>query len=392
MTRAVLGRPADHVVRDTTVRLQVAAITGGNDATVRLVLRDHAGELYPPATWSLPDGKPPQATVGYLDAPLAPGSARLGVTLIATTDSDGDPVTWETNLVILPCDWDTRTEARIAAAPPREQPSLRYRLTAVTTDLARRHPRQNPAALGATVDELEAMLARIEASGTSLPGGGGYLGVIPADTNHAEMLCSLSLPDGWRRGAPARVLLLMARASGAEQRAAMLAPRVLAERSRGLDQPPPPVVVAIPHLRTDHDPDRARRTTDHVIDWLREFLACGPVHLAGVDLLGATALETGAARPDVVAAAFLVTGMNFAPYPDLVSGQLPPRLGALSATLPVGWIWFPEEHRPGDQTALLLDALQRHGLSVEPALAVPGGLDFSQAWSRAVLWAAGITQ
>ena len=144
-------------------------------------------------------------------------------------------------------------------------------------------------------------------------------------------------------------------------------------------------------MRSDHDSDRARRTTNRVIDWLREFLACGPVHLAGVDLLGATALETGAARPDDVAATLLITGMNFAPYPELGSGELPPSLAALSPTLPVGWIWFPEEHRPGDQTALLLDALQRHGSSVDPALAVPGGLDFSQAWSRAVLWAAGIS-
>jgi len=387
---AVQGLPADHVVREAAIRLQVAAVTDDRDATVRLVFRDHAGELSAPVTWSLPGGKPPRTTTDDLAVPLPTGSARLGASL--ATGGDGDPITWETDLVILPHGWESHTEARIAAAPPHEQPSLRYRLTAVSTVLAQRHPRQNPAALGTTVDELETMLARSEATGTSLPDDGGvYLAVIPADADHSRLKCSLSLPGGWRRGDPTRVLLLLARASGAEQRAAMMASRVLAERSQGMDPPAPPVVVAIPHLRSDHDPHRARHTTDRVIDWLREFLACGPVHLAGVDLLGATALETGAARPDDVAAALLITGMNFAPYPELESGELPPNLSTLSPTLPVGWIWFPEEHQTGDQTASLLDALRRHGLTVEPALAVSGGLGYSQAWSRAVLWAAGIS-
>ena len=43
-----------------------------------------------------------------------------------------------------------------------------------------------------------------------------------------------------------------------------------------------------------------------------------------------------------------------------------------------------------DPTRLLQEVLQGRGSVLEPARPVAGDLDFSQAWSRAVVWAAEI--
>jgi len=56
----------------------------------------------------------------------------------------------------------------------------------------------------------------------------------------------------------------------------------------------------------------------------------------------------------------------------------------------VGWYWFPDEQLPDDQAADLRRALRQRGLAVSPARPVAGGLDARQAWTRSVLWAAGM--
>jgi hypothetical protein len=374
---AVAGRLADRVVRDGVITLEPLVAVGTPGEAI-LNLRDRDATLRRSETWKLtPDG-PLAQRADTLRVDLVPGSARLGVTAGAAT--------WETEILILPRGWEAEAAATLARAPAREQPSLRYRLEAVAQALDRRLARENPAALATTVDELTDLLAEVVERGTSLPAGGSYLAVVDDGTSSPERLCSLCLPAGWRRGDPVRVLLLLARAPGQEQQAVLLAPRLLAERAGG-DRDPAPLVTAVAHLGPGHEAAAARREAEQLLDWLRDFVAVDTIHLAGVDLLAATALELAAARPAAVAGVLAITGFGFTPYPELNPGALPAALDTLPADLPAGWIWFPDEQRPDDQAAALRQALRTHGLDLVPERAVAGGLDFSQAWTRAVVWA-----
>ncbi|HOX25688.1 MAG TPA: hypothetical protein PLL30_11035 [Candidatus Krumholzibacteria bacterium] len=387
---AVHGRLADLVVRGDGLDLRPLAAVARDDrpAEVRLVVRDHAGGVAVQTAWTLTGRAGRRQRDGVLAARLDPGSARLGATLTA---SGADlPATWETNLVVLPPGWEQATSSRIGRAPAREQPALRLRLDAVETALAARHPLDDPAALGSTVDELETLLDRIAATGTSVPAGGTYLALVPGGGGRPDLPCSLALPAGWRRGAAVPVLLLLAGANGGEQRAVNLAPRLLAERSADRQGGTAPLALVVPHLPADLEPDAAAATAARLVDWTRNFLACGPVHLCGVDRFAAAALELAATRRADLAGLLLITGMDFAPYPDPSDAGLGGQVSGLDPGLRAGWIWFPDEQRRGDQSEGLRRALERRGLRLEPAQAVPGGLDYNQAWTRAVLWAAGL--
>ncbi len=142
-----------------------------------------------------------------------------------------------------------------------------------------------------------------------------------------------------------------------------------------------------PRLPVHHDPEVARATARRLLDWTREFLGSRRIHLAGVDLLAATALELAADRPDELSGVLAITGMNFRPYPDLDREAVATRLSGLPAEIPIGWIWFPDEIGPGDQGRLLRAMLADGGRELSPRVAVPGGLGFDQAWTRALAWA-----
>ena len=387
---AVRAAPRQRVIADGALDLSpLAAVAGDGAAAVRLAVRDRRGDLAAERRVDLPAGPGARRTDVTWPLDLPAGSVRLGATLDrASPGADTTPVAWETRLLWLPDGWARDTARRIAGAPALERPSLQYRLDAVTAAVAARHRRDDPSAIGSTVDELEAMLEAVAATGTSLPDAGSYLALAPATGQAPAGRCSLALPAGWRDQPDAPLLLLLARAPGAEQRAVTLAPRLLAERAAA-GAPLPAVVMAVPHLGPGHQPDEALDAAVALVDWLREFTGRRRVLIAGVDLLAATALEASIARPDAVDGVMLLTGLHFAPYPDLDQGRLPARLAGLDAALPVAWIRFPDEWRPGDQTDALRAALADRGVTIAPQVDVAGGLNISQAWSRAMLWAAG---
>ncbi len=237
------------------------------------------------------------------------------------------------------------------------------------------------------VDEIERLLETFAAAGTTVPAGGDYLAVMPGRRGAPDLRCSLSLPDGWRRGDPVRALLLLARVDGGEQQAVARAPRLLAEIAGGGDTAAPAVVLAIPHLGAREDAAADAALLGEVVVWLRDFLGCGPLHLAGVDLLAAAVLEIAVAQRGDVAGILLLTGLNFEPYPGDDTAALAARVAGLDPGLPAGWLWFPGEQGAGDQSAALRRGLRDAGLRLAPARPLEGGLDFQQAWQRSLRWA-----
>jgi hypothetical protein len=383
---AVHGRPADMVVTGDILNLEPLALVATDDAPAKVtfVLRDSKGGIRHQASWTLRGPAGRRERRGGLPFDMPAGSvtveARYG------DGSVGKTVSWQADLVSLPGRWMQSAADRIAALPARERPSLRYRLDALLAEAEVRHPLDNPVALGMTIHEIDHLLDLHARTGTTLPAGGNYIAAMPGREDLSNLLCSLSLPDGWQRGDPAHVLLLMLRATGGQTQAVMQAPALLDDLMEKRQGPPPSVIVAIPHLTdsADHGADTA--LTIEIMDWLQDFLDCGPIHLAAVDLLAAAALEVAGIERDRLAGVLMITGMNFTPYPEDDPAWLAARFAELDPNLPAGWIWFPDEQRPGDQARPLRHALRSVGLNLRPSRAVQGDLTFDQAWQRALHW------
>jgi hypothetical protein len=380
---AIGGRLADRVVRGGRAEVELRALLPDPRlaAEVRLILRDERGTIVHEAVVPLPGAGRDRRARAQLDLPARAAQLRLGASL--RSDDPGLNASWEAVLAALPPGYLASTPGRIDAAPAGERATLEHRWSAIGRALAARHPRQTADALATTVAELEALLQRLEATGTILPAGGDILAAMPGAAGEVEGLCSLSLPPQWRRGQPLRTVVLLVRAPGAEHRAVRLAPRLLADRFD--DGSAPPLVFAVPHA-----PTRDPADTLALLRWLRDFLGSDRVHLAGVDLLGATALEVAARAPTELAGVLLLTGLNFRPYPDLDEAAIAARLAEIPAELPLGWYWFPDEQRAGDQARTLRRLLREQGRGLAPRQPVAGGLSFDQAWSRALLWGAGV--
>lgn len=380
----IQGRVDNAVIRDGRLQIDGGALlpTGRRQGEMHLAMRDAAGDLVAELDAPLLREGARWSGTATLGVPPQAGSCRLGMSLRA--DGARGLASWETTVAVIPDGWEEATRLRLAAAPPRERPSLQLRLDAILTALAGRHPRDDAGALATTLDELEAMLAHLEVHGTALPSGGGFLAAAPATDGSPSVPCSLSLPPGWQRGDRSPVLLVLARAPGAEERAISLVPRLLAEHAQGTAAPA--LVVAVPHLPAQHEPELAAARVQGLVTWLRQFLDCGPVHVAAVDLLAATCLDLSAVLADDLAGLLFFTGVGFEPY---AAGAIEERVALVPPELPVGWIWFPDEvRRQSDQAEAVRRALHARGHELQPRQAVPGGLRFDQAWMRAVLWAA----
>lgn len=384
----VQARPADPVLRDPRLELRPLAVlaTADGPGTATIALRDRDGVLQAQRSVTIDGAAGRRAITVDLPADLPAGPARLGITW--DDPAPGRTAAFETALVSLPDRWLERTDERLAALPAMERPALRYHRDAVAAALASRRPRDDTAELGLVVAEIEQLLGAFEATGTTLPAGGPYLAARPDPGGGPPLLCSIALPDGWRRGDPVRTLLLLVRATGGQMQAVRQTPRLAAHLAdAGPDGPPPAVALAIPHLDEPDGPPADPASIGALMEWLRDLLDCGPVHLAGVDLLAATVLETAASGRDDLAGILMITGLNFVPYPDDGPAALAARVAGLPADLPAGWIWFPDERRPGDQAAALRAALRARGLTLAPARSVPGDLSLVQAWQRALRWA-----
>lgn len=385
---ALQARIDDPLVRDGTFSATICALLpdDGQPGQAQVVLRGQDQDVHHDQMVTLERAGGRHLASIELTAPEPAGSATLGVRLVTGNAQESDA--WLSTLAVVPTGWEPSTIARIDSAPAAERASLRYRYNAITAAMASRLALDDVGALATTLDELEALLARVDTTGSALPDSGPFLAVLPSDPTDGPLACSLALPPGWRRGQATPTLLMLARAPGAEQRAVDRVHRFLASRQTGPG--PIPLVLAVPHLPAAHDPATARRQVERLLPWLREFLGCGDIHVAAVDLLAATVLDIATDEAHALAGILLLTGVNFAPYPDDDPQAIARRMSALPTDLPVGWIWFPDEVRANDQAATFRRALRQTGRRLEPALAVPGGLGFDQAWTRAVSWAAGL--
>ncbi len=247
-------------------------------------------------------------------------------------------------------------------------------------------------ALGSTVAEVDALLARAAASGTTLPAAGPYLAFLPAAGDAPPQRCAVHVPAGFVRDGRHRLLLLFLHAPGQEARGADLALRALNEMAPQLEVDPARVAIAIPVAAgpTPPDIDAAGEVVARTIAWARAVMPEVPLALAGVDAYATPVLQASLEPPVPLSGVLLVTGQGFAPWPGADDLALRAILAGADRRLSYGWIRFPDEAGPDDRALDVIGAMRETGLALHTVQEVPGDLHVSQAWGRAVIWAAGL--
>ncbi len=222
---------------------------------------------------------------------------------------EGRALTWTTPLLRLAPGWLEATRKRIAAVPRPQQPSARYRLDAILAAVASARPRFQPAALTATLLELELLLHQSETGGSLLPASGPFLAAYPG-SDGVERPCSLYLPRSFTPGGEYRVLVVLADNPGSEPRWAAQFGRLLMKSGT--------IVVLVPHLEpVRDDPGTFGHEAVAAVDWIGELVTTETVLVAGIDGGGTAALQLWLEAPTTAAATMILTGDRFVALPGV---------------------------------------------------------------------------
>jgi hypothetical protein len=254
-------------------------------------------------------------------SPLPSGPFRVRAILAAT---GLDTLRWQTELLRLDPAWTTNARSAAAQAPPTEQPSLDYRLDAITTELAAREPRTLPSRLTVTLLETGRLLQQLERTGTVLPDSGVFLAAW-RDAAGALRPCPVRIPSGFNRARPHRLLLL---ATGHGPDAGRTALSVI-NRLRPLDD----LVVAAPEL-SDAGPAAPAADAAAALRWIRALAPPGETCLAGFDEGAADALALSLTLPELCDRVLLVVGTGVEPWAGSTPVALAAALRARPNTLP----------------------------------------------------------
>jgi len=321
--------------------------------------------------------------------PAATGLIPLITTL---TLPGGQTLESRTAALVIPADWQATARRRLASVPAAERSSVTARLDAVAQELRTRHPHDPVGALSSTLAEVDTLLASVAATGTTLPAAGPYLAFLPAAGSAPPQLCAVHLPAGFVRDGRHRLLLLFLHAPGQEARGADLALRALAEMAPelGVDSARVAVVIPVAAGPTPPDNDAASRVITAVVAWARAVMPEVPLALAGADAYAAPVLQASLEPTASLSGVLLVTGRGFAPWPGADDLALRTALAGADRRLSYGWIRFPDETGPDDRALDVIRAMRDAGLTLHVVQEVPGDLHASQAWGRAVIWAAGL--
>lgn len=295
-------------------------------------------------------------------------------------------------LVVLAPDWLNDARRRASSLRTVERTSVTVRLDAIAKAIEGHRPRDAAGALGSTIAEVDTLLARAAATGTTLPASGRYLALRAASGDGQAQGYAVHIPPGFVRDGRHRLLLLFLHAPGGEAAQADLALRALAEMAPKLGVDPGRVAVVIPVAAQRAFPgeDAADSLVARTIAWARALMPEVPLALSGVDGYAMPVLQASLTPPPQLAGVLLVTGKAFVPWPGADDIALRAALHGADPRLPYGWIRFPDETGPDDRALDVIRALRDLGVPLPSVQDVPGDLTAAQASGRAVAWAAGL--
>ena len=302
----------------------------------------------------------------------------------------GRSAVWNTRVLKLGDRWRDQLAGKVASLPEKERRTGQYYLRAVTDAVDGFRNRFDPGPLARTLSDLDQLLQRAAETGTLLPASGTVLLVYPGPGDQ-DRLCTLYLPEGYRKRGPVNPVLVLMDFPGAEGRlvqrlarsyeyAGYLGPEKRTTTASPVYLVPP----AVPATGNDRDQDLAE--AEAALDWALDFFATDKVSVCGVDSRGGPALQLAHDRANRLRGLQIVAGGRLEPWPGAGKDFLVEQLGPAPAHLPVSWLDFVQESRMAGQGPLLLEVLRDLGYRLD-VQTVAGGVSITQIADRTVLWA-----
>jgi len=302
----------------------------------------------------------------------------------------GTHLTWSGLVLNLGAGWRADFEARIAALPEMQQTTGRYYLTAVDEAVRTLPSRRHPGSLTTTLLELETFLGAAEAHGSILPESGIFRVAWPAA--QGPELVTLFLPEGYRKAAGLRPVVISTDTPGIEVRMADRMQRFYRfGKQPGPDEPSAreafPVYL-LPPAEPGRDLAAKASELQGLLDWTARFFAAPEVLAAGMNGGADPLLELVSHGRLAVDGAMILAGARLEPWPGEDEAALRAHLRQEDAQAPpLWWLNFYQETELGGQAKLLLSVLRENGYNPLSVEEVKGGLSLTQAADRLVLWA-----
>lgn len=307
----------------------------------------------------------------------------------------GRSLSWGTTILHLASGWREDYLERIEALPPQEKPTALFHLQSIEQAAANHNPRRGPESIATTLTDLDRLLTDASKNGTILPDRGTFLAVFPGPDGQTR-LCHCYFPAGWKIADRLNPVLTLTAATGM---AGAIANRMGQIYEKGRQKPtlktkeeigfPIYLVPRLGPLDSRRPGDLAAETAA-CLTWVQNTFATDEVSIAGVDQGAGTSLELAVERPQSVKAMILFAGANLEPWPQADFDFVKQQLAGFPRGLPITWTDFIRETEMAGQGPLILDVLRDLGNNIVEVQEVRGGLNFTQAADRTVLWAEGL--
>jgi hypothetical protein len=304
----------------------------------------------------------------------------------------GKSLAWGTTVLHLAPGWQDAYRGRIDALAPRERPTPRFHLHSIEQAVTEHNERRGPEAIATTLTELDRLLADADKNGTILPDQGTFLTVYSGPDGQ-DRLCHCYFPAGWKIAANLNPVLSL---TPAVDMAGAIAGRMGQIYEKGRQKPTlkteDPVgfpIFLVPRLGPlDRGrPGDLKAEAAACLAWIRETFATPKVSLAGIDQGGGTTLQLATANPAAFKAMIVFAGADLEPWPQADLEFIRRQLADFPVDLPLTWADFSWETAAAGQGRLILDALREVGAAIVAVQEVRGGLNYTQAADRTVLWA-----
>ena len=311
------------------------------------------------------------------------------------TFPSGRTRSWGASILRTAPGWREEFLTRIEQLNPQEKPTALFHLETIEKAIAAHHQRRGPGAIVTTINDLGRLLDNAESGGSILPDKGSFLAVYPGP-NGGTRLCHIYFPAGWRTAARLNPVLML---TPSPDLAGILADRMGQNYEQGRQLPTLKAgadvgfpIYLVPRLEPSDGsgPVDLMAEAESSLAWALDSFETSSLSVAGIDLGGAAALQLATTRSTALKAIIVFAGRNLEPWPQADAEFIRQQLAEFPGQVPVTWADFVTETRIAGQSSLILRVLQDLGANIVEVEKVRGGLNFTQAADRTVLWAEGM--
>jgi hypothetical protein len=302
-------------------------------------------------------------------------------------------LTWSSNVLNLGQSWLEDFQQRIGTLRPLDQPTALFYLETIAQAIDSLPDRRHPGSVTSSLRELDTFVTAGNSSDSILPDSGVFL-LARASDDGKTPLCSLYFPKGYRQSANLEPVVFWTDAPHTEKQFVNRLAQ-LYEAQENAAHFAPTRDGSFPVYIIPHQPDRPSGTLaeevadlNSCLNWAREYFQVQEVALAGLNSAGGAVLQLAQDHPQGLSRLLVFAGSRLAPWPELDAQTLSEKLTPVPAGHPpISWLDFFRETGSSGQGKMLLSVLRDSGYDLELVKKVDGGLNWTQANDRLVLWA-----